>query len=99
MTTTSKPSASEKKGLTPYDYLQALHSQSACNLSGIVHSFSEVISRIWDEAQARGHGTDWVNEHPICRLYAEQIAWLTRKTDYSRAHDACQVEASRLSDA
>ncbi len=98
--TTVRPSTPEKKtGLTPRDYRLALHTQSACNLSGIVHGFSEVISRIWDEARAGGHGTDWVNGHAICRLYAEQIAWLTRKSDYSRAHDACQAEASRLSGA
>ena len=25
----------------------------------------------------RGKGTDWVNNHPICRLYASKIAHLT----------------------
>ena len=63
--------------LTPHDYEFAIFAQSACNLSGIVHSFSEVMHKIWNEAHAQGHGTDWVNRHPIARLYAEQITHLT----------------------
>lgn len=59
------------------DYEDALACQSACNLSGVVHSFSKVVSKIWDESNAANEGTDWVNTHPICRLYAEQIAHLS----------------------
>ena len=54
----------------------ALDVQSACNLSGVVHDFSRVVSELWDEANRLGEGTDWVNRHPICRLYAEQIMHL-----------------------
>ena len=63
--------------LTKWDYQQALDAQSACNLSGIVRTFSEVTRRIWDEVRANGGGTDDVNKHPICRMYAEQIAYLS----------------------
>src|SRR3990172_5961999 len=55
------------------DYKNAVFSQSACNLSGIVHELSRVISKIWNEAHELGFGTEWVNAHPIARLYAEQI--------------------------
>jgi len=63
--------------LTPHDYEMALHSQSACNLSGIVFGFAEVMQKICNEANRDGHGTEWKNKHPICRLYAEQIAHLS----------------------
>jgi hypothetical protein len=63
--------------LTPKDYAMAFESQCACNLSGITHWFDKVISKIWDEAQSRKKGTDWVNQHPICRLFAEQMAYLS----------------------
>ena len=75
--------------MTRNDYQKALDSQSACNLSGIVHSLSEVISRIWEEAQEKGKGTDWVNSHPICRLYAEQIYHLTSGTTWENAYSQC----------
>jgi hypothetical protein len=67
----------DKNLLQPSDYANALHAQSACNLSGIVFSFARVMQRICNEANAGGHGTDWKNHHPIVRLYAEQIAHLS----------------------
>jgi len=54
--------------LTKWDYQQALQSQNACNLSGIVRALADVTNRIWDEVRANGGGTDDVNRHPICRL-------------------------------
>jgi len=61
--------------LTKNHFQQAIDAQSACNLSGIVHSFSETLTHIWEDSD--GRGTDWVNKHPICRLYAEQICFLS----------------------
>jgi len=58
-------------------YKDALFSQSACNLSGLIHSLHRIVTLIWTEARANDLGTDYVNQHPICRLYAEQIAFLT----------------------
>ena len=79
------------------EYRYALDAQSACNLSGIVHSFSRVVSLIWGEARENDLGTDYVNTHPICRLYAEQIAFLSgisgtqRDTEgYCRAYQTCE---------
>lgn len=65
------------QGLTPKDYENAVMSQSAYNLSGIVRTFAAVIGKIWDEGRRERYGTDWVNQHPICRLYAEQISHLS----------------------
>ena len=91
----STPSDEEEKGLTPDDYQKAIWAQSACNLSGIVHSLSRIMPRIWEEARAAGKGTTYVNEHPIVRLFAEQITWLSRKRDYHRASDICEKGAKR----
>jgi hypothetical protein len=91
----------ETKGLTARDYQDALDVQSACNLSGVVHSFSRVISKLREEVNKLGpecepsspKGTDWVNSHPICRLYAEQIAFLTSKMDYFDASKECREKS------
>lgn len=99
----------EELGLPSYnDYLSALDVQTACNLSGIVHSFSRVITKIWREANYVGYGTDYVNHHPICRAFTEQIAWLSggsgtvdtytdyAKSKYLKAMHYCWLMAARL---
>lgn len=79
-------------GLTKKDYQDALAVQSACNLSGVVHDFSSIMTRLWEEAREKGKGTDWVNHHPICILFAEQVMFLAHNgnsTEYFQAHDIC----------
>ena len=77
-------------------YQNALDIQSASNLSGIVFQFARDMKEINAEVRASGGGTEQVNRHPVCRLYAEQIAWLSgagscsSHSAYIRAHDACQ---------
>lgn len=73
------------------DYKQALEVQEACNLSGVVHSFDAILSRLWDEARRLGKGTDWVNTHPICVLFADKISSLTCRSGncYSEAYEKC----------
>ncbi len=56
------------------DYQEAIDVQNACNLSGVVGSFSRVLTKLWE---VPGAGTEFVNTHPISRLYAEQIAHLS----------------------
>lgn len=91
--------ASDKDLLSPSDYQMALHAQSACNLSGIVISFADVMKKICTEAAAKGHGTEWKNKHPIARLYAEQISHLTGggmtsdEASYARAYAECSEQA------
>jgi hypothetical protein len=70
----------------------ALDVQDACNLSGVVRSFAQVTEDLWVEARRQGFATDWVNQHPVSKLFADKIADLARVRDfveYSRAHDAC----------
>jgi hypothetical protein len=85
-------------------YQNALDAQSASNLSGVVLQFARDMRRINEEVRAQGGGTDQANKHPVCRLYAEQIAWLTGAggcvdtETYRKAHDACRrkVEEEEL---
>jgi hypothetical protein len=86
--------------MNPYD--AALLAQTACNLSGLVHSPSRVINEhIWPEARRLGKGTDWVNKHPIVRMYLEQMVYLSigrntsEETDsYNQAWSICRLNAS-----
>lgn len=78
--------------LTSDDYKRAIAIQDACNLSGVVHSFSVVMSRIWSEARRLKLGTDWVNVHPICVLYSSKISSLTNSDNantFSEAYNEC----------
>jgi len=68
----------------------ALTVQSACNLSGVVHSFSQATDIIWEEARKLGKGIDFVNQHPVSRLFAEQISHLTSGTEYIKAYSECE---------
>lgn len=78
----------EQKEKLKRAYEMALLSQSACNLSGLVHSLAYAVELIWEEARAQGQGTDYVNSHPIVRLYVEQMTFLC-KSDYSASYRAC----------
>ena len=52
--------------------------QNACNLSGVVHTFSEVVSEVRSRMEGEGKaGTDAVNKHPVCLLFSDKIASLT----------------------
>jgi hypothetical protein len=55
----------------------ALDVQDACNLSGVVHGFSRVMTFLSDEANRTGKGTEWKNHHPIAALFSSKIASLT----------------------
>lgn len=84
------------------DYRAAELSQSACNLSGIVRSFADIIARMCDDPAAYGidHSTDARNEHPICRLFAEQIHHLSHvgvgsSESYSLAYERVQTFISQ----
>jgi len=74
----------------------ALDVQDACNLSGVVHSFSRVMSFLSDEANRTGKGTDWKNTHPIAVLFADKIADLSKSnngTVYVNAYAEVEILA------
>lgn len=70
----------------------ALASQNACNLSGIVHSLSAYMPAI----RGATNGTDEANKHPVCILFATQIAHLTGIpydigfSAYNKAYEECE---------
>jgi hypothetical protein len=76
--------------LTKQDYLDAHMVQSACNLSGVVFSFAQVMEKI---CQDTASGNSKRNTHPICRVYAEQMLYLSgggcgSTASYQRASEA-----------
>ena len=71
----------------------ALDVQNACNMGGIARSFHEAVQAVWEEAHRLKEGTDWVNHHPITRLFADKIYDLADRLDqgdYRAATSACR---------
>jgi hypothetical protein len=57
---------------------EALNVQDACNLSGIVHSWSRRLARLNEKSEIWAKlGTDGRNSHPINILWADKVAHLT----------------------
>jgi len=75
----------------------AIEVQNACNLSGVLASFKEIVHEvIWPEARRIGKGTEWVNTHPIVTLFLSKLCSLNRgyfECDYMHASDACEAIA------
>jgi hypothetical protein len=57
--------------------IEAWQVQNACNLSGVVFSFAHAMERLCEIAREENHGTDWKNNHLVCKLYASKIQSLT----------------------
>lgn len=73
---------------------EAIESQSACNLSGVVHTFSRVMTDLRLIAQAEGwETTEKINNHPVAILWSSKIASLTNSEDkFSQAYAwACDL--------
>jgi len=70
--------------------LSALEVQNACNLTGVLHSYSNAMKIVREESHRLGKGTDWINNHPISRLYADKVASLsgTQNWDTAEANEA-----------
>lgn len=78
---------------------EALHSQSACNLSGLAH----FLVRVLDELRASGvNGTDALNKHALVRLVVAQMAHLAYGgfdcnvgNLWQRAYQLAEIETGR----
>jgi hypothetical protein len=71
---------------------EALDVQDACNLSGVVHSFSRAITDLREIARAEGwECTDKINQHPIVVMWSDKIASLTNSNaGFAKAYNwAC----------
>jgi hypothetical protein len=77
------------------EYETALLVKGVSNLSGIVHGLSQAMKLISLEAKEQGRGTEYVNNHPIVRVYLEQMKSLCT-ADYAASHRSCK-ERSRKS--
>jgi hypothetical protein len=62
----------------------ALGIQNGVNVSGLVHSFSQVMTTIWAEAHK-----EWVNRHPVVVLFADKIKSLAGD-DFATAYEECE---------
>jgi hypothetical protein len=78
----------------------AMQVQDAINLSGILLSFSRGVSQVlWPESDRRHAGTDWINQHPIVRLFVSKLQSITIMQydimeQFSRAWSACEALAA-----
>ena len=76
----------------------ALLVQNACNLSGVVHSFSAAVTVLREQRDCTG--SNWVNQHPVSVLFTVQIASLAgvptdlSLTDYAKAYEECEKLAA-----
>lgn len=74
---------------------KAILAQDACNLSGLVFSFAQMMELICEDDRKHGHGTDWKNTHPICVLMLDKMYQLARcENNFSRAYDAVKQMAA-----
>ena len=75
----------------------AIEVQEACNLSGVLVSFSKIVHEvIWPEARRLGEGTEYVNTHPIVTLFLSKLCSLNGgyfECDYLHASEACEALA------
>lgn len=72
---------------------EALAVQDAVNLSGVLATFSTIVSRtLWPEAHRLSKGTEWVNAHPICTVFLDKLCDLNGYNSIkdSEAYDECK---------
>jgi hypothetical protein len=81
--------------LAKKDYQTALDIQNACNLSGVIRSWNEIIPRIWEDIRADNGGTAAFNSHPINVLFSSKVESLTQSDDFQRFSIACGVAEAR----
>ncbi|MHA1972829.1 MAG: hypothetical protein ACTSW1_07545 [Candidatus Hodarchaeales archaeon] len=70
--------------LITQDYKNAITVQSGGNIVAIVNSLHRTIQRM------KGMGGLELQGHPIIKLYATQLSFLTEVTDWQKAHDECE---------
>lgn len=75
-------------------YRDALTIGDACNLCGIVQSFARVLLALNEEMREKGKDTDWVNKHPISKVFADKIYDLSSAPrDFYQAYQICMDAA------
>lgn len=74
------------QGLTRADYDSAILAQSACNLGALVSRLHLILQKMRAEVP---YGTTKQAEHPIVRMYVEQLMHLSGGLNYEKAYNAC----------
>lgn len=77
---------------------KTLDVQNACNLSGVAHSFSEIMTFLTNEMIENGHGGDWKNGHPIAKLWIDKMASLAGIQNTTWEFYTAYTEVSRLAE-
>lgn len=75
---------------------EAIAVQDACNLSGVVLGFGRSISRLRQLLQGPQFGTELLNTHPICKLWSDKIADLSRSRNSDEVWGAAYAEVKAL---
>ncbi len=72
-------------------YKEALDVQDACNSSGVIHSLSRAMEEIWKEAREKNLGTEYVNQHPVVKMFLTKLCDLAKMDSEfpSKAYDEC----------
>lgn len=77
---------------------EACDVQNACNLSGVVRTYAEVLSALRDLPECTGNA--WLHSHPIAIAFADKIASLTGIQYFNataiEAHNACGRLVERI---
>lgn len=74
-----------RDGLTANDWQAAIDVQSAVNLSGVAHSFSRLMSKLYQHVRQQDEpfSTIDVNQHPLAILYAVKMQQLATGTHFT----------------
>ncbi len=86
-----------KKEQLRKEYEIALLCRSLSNLSGLVYSLSQAMKPIQEEASELGQGIEYVNNHPIVRVYLEQMNSLCT-AGYALSYQTCREKSQNIAD-
>lgn len=99
----SSDAAIVKRRMVAKMYQDALDSQTACNLSGLVKSLDRCLNLIWEESKEAGEkgGTEFVNTHPVVKMFVTQMLHLSMQqaADFETWHEAYLVCEQKAKDA
>jgi len=105
---------SKDRVLDPQDYAQAMYVQDAVNMNGVVASLAELMPKIREEASVRAevftltlgdddvYGfpiTEFINRHPIVRLFAETLYQKSHFPMGDNYHFAYEICSERMKES
>lgn len=74
----------------------AIEVQNACNISGVILSFADILQNtLRPYAYENGKSSEWVNQHPIVRMFCSKLVSLAEYDD-ATGFGAAYAEVQRL---